>query len=89
MLTEYVEHDTEDHFSDRTSMISGMATLRIEFEEDFSADIGGIDGHNCFATLISVKVGSTTFTANQLAEIFGAKLVDSFETQIAEYEATK
>lgn len=89
MFTEYVTHDTEDHFSDATGSISGMATLCLEFEEDYSADIGGIDGLLCVATLIEVKVGNVSFTADQLAEIFGAKLVDSFETRIAEYEATK
>jgi hypothetical protein len=89
MLTEYVYHDTEDHFSDRTSMIAGIATLRIEFEEDFSADIGGTDGQVMYATLIEVKVGSTTFTANQIAEIFGAGVVARFESWVAEYEETK
>lgn len=89
MFNEYVEHDTEDFFSDRTSMIAGMATLRIEFEEDYSADIGGEDGHVCVATLIEVKVGSTSFTAEQIAVIFGAKVVAQFESWVAEYEGTK
>lgn len=89
MMTEYVYHDTEDHFSDRTSSISGIATLRIEFEEDFSADIGGVDGHVCVATLIEVKVGNAMFTADQIAEMFGAKVVRQFESWIAEYEGTK
>ena len=86
---EYVEHDTEDYFSDRTSMIAGMATLRIEFEEDYSADIGGVDGHVCVATFIEVKVGNATFTADQIAEMFGAKVVRQFENWVAEYEGTK
>lgn len=89
MFNEYVEHDSEDFFSDRTSMIAGMATLRLEFEEDYSADIGGTDGHVCVATLIEVKVGNTSFTAEQIAVIFGAKVVAQFESWVAEYEGTK
>lgn len=89
MFMEYVHHDSEDFFSDRTSMIAGIATLCIEFEEDYSADIGGTDGHVCVATLIEVKVGSTSFTADQIAVIFGAKVVREFESWVAEYEGTK
>jgi len=89
MFTEYVYHDTEDHFSDRTSMISGIATLRLDIDEDYSADIGGVDGHVCVATLIEVKVGNATFTAEQIAQMFGAKVVVEFENWVAEYEATK
>jgi hypothetical protein len=89
MFNEYVEHDSEDFFSDRTSMIAGMATLRIEFEEDYSADIGGTDGHVCVSTLIEVKVGNATFTADQIAQMFGAKVVVEFENWVAEYEGTK
>ena len=89
MLMEYVEHDTEDHFSDTTGCISGMATLRIEFEEDYSADIGGIDGHVCIATLINVQVGNRSFTADEIAEMFGAAVVTRFESWVAEYEDTK
>lgn len=89
MLMEYVQHDTEDFFSDRTSMIAGMATLRIEFEEDYSADIGGEDGYVCVATLIEVKVGNTSFTADQIAVIFGAKVVVEFEKWVAECEGWK
>jgi hypothetical protein len=89
MLMEYVQHDTEDHFSDRTSMIAGMATLRIEFEEDYSADIGGTDGHVCVATLTEVKVGNATFTADQIAQMFGAKVVVDFEKWVAECEGWK
>ena len=86
---EYVYHDTEDHFSDRTSMISGIATLRIEFEEDYSADIGGVDGHICIATMIDVQVGAKSFTADEIAEMFGVAVVARFESWVAEYEATK
>jgi hypothetical protein len=89
MMTEYVYHDSEDHFSDRTSMISGIATLRIEFEEDYSADIGGVDGHVCVATMIEVKVGNATFTAEQIAQMFGAKVVVEFENWVAECEGWK
>jgi hypothetical protein len=89
MFNEYVEHDSEDFFSDRTSMIAGIATLRLEFEEDYSADIGGTDGHVCVATLIEVKVGNATFTADQIAQMFGAKVVVEFEKCVAEYEGTK
>jgi len=85
-MMEYVEHDTEDYFSDRTSSISGIATLRIEYEEDYSADIGGVDGHICVATLIDVQVGNTRFTANQIAEMFGSGVVAQFESRVAEWE---
>jgi len=80
MFTEYVYHDTEDHFSDRTSMIAGIATLLLNVDHDE-------DGILTSATLIEVKVGALTFTADQMAEAFGGKLVDSFERQIAEREA--
>ena len=86
MFNEYVQHDTEDYFSDRTSMIAGMATLRIEFEEDYSADIGGVDGHICVARLIEVKVGNAVFTGEQIAQMFGAGVVSRFESWVAEWE---
>ena len=89
MLSEYVYHDSEDHFSDRTSMIAGIVTLRVEFEEDYNADIGGTDGHVCVATMIEVKVGKATFTAEQIAQMFGAKVVVEFENWVSEYEGTK
>jgi len=89
MFMEYVHHDSEDFFSDRTSMIAGIATLSIEFEEDYSADIGGIDGHVCVATLIEVKVGNARFTADQIAQMFGARVVVDFENSVAQYEGTK
>jgi hypothetical protein len=86
MLTEYVYHDTEDHFSDRTSMISGIATLRLDVEDEFSADIGGVDGRVVSARLIEVKVGTLIFTADQIAEAFGAGVVARFESQVADWE---
>ena len=89
MFMEYVHHDSEDFFSDRTSMIAGIARLSIEFEEDYSADIGGTDGHVCVATLIEVKVGNARFTADQIAQMFGARVVVDFENWIAQYEGTK
>lgn len=88
-MTEYVYYDSEDRFSDDKSCLGGMAKLAIEWHSDFSADIGGIDGHFCTATLVEVAVGNTVFTANQIAEMFGSKLVVSFEEWVAEYEATK
>jgi hypothetical protein len=89
MLMEYVSHDTEDHFSDATGCISGLATLCIEFEEDYSADIGGIDGHICIATMTNLQVGTRIFTADEIAEMFGAEVVTRFESWVAEYEGTK
>lgn len=86
MFTEYVYHDTEDHFSDRTSMISGIATLRLDIDDDCSADIGGRDGKVVSARLIEVKVGSLTFTADQIAEAFGAGVVARFESWVADWE---
>jgi hypothetical protein len=86
MVTEYVYHDTEDHFSDRTSMISGIATLRLDVEDEFSADIGGVDGRVVSARLIEVKVGTLIFTADQIAEAFGAGVVARFESQVADWE---
>ena len=83
---EYVHHDTEDHFSDRTSMIAGIATLRIDYDEDYSADIGGVDGKIVSATLIEVKVGALTFTADQIAQAFGAGVVARFESWVADWE---
>ena len=88
-MTEYVYHDSEDYFSDEKSCISGMAKLAIEWHSDFSADIGGIDGDYCTATLVEVWVGNAVFTADQIAEMFGAKVVVKFETWVAEYEGTK
>ena len=82
MCTEYVYHDTEDHFSDRTSMIAGIATLRLNVDHDDEGTLAS-------ATLIEVKVGALTLTANQMAEAFGGRLVDSFERQIAEREADR
>jgi hypothetical protein len=89
MLMEYVYHDSEDHFSDTTACISGIATVRIEFEEDYSADIGGTDGHVCVATLTNLQVGTKSFTADEIAEMFGAAVVSRFESWVAEYEGTK
>jgi len=82
MYTEYVYHDTEDHFSDRTSMIAGIATLRLNVDHDDEGTLAS-------ATLIEVKVGALTFTADQMAEAFGAKLVDSFERWVADWEVDK
>ena len=88
-MTDYVYHDSEDHFCDDKSCISGIAKLDIEWHSDFSADIGGVDGHVCVATLIEVAVGNTVFTADQIAEMFGAKVIVQFENWVAEYEGTK
>jgi hypothetical protein len=89
IIMEYVYHDSEDHFSDTTACISGIATVRIEFEEDYSADIGGTDGHVCVATLTNLQVGTKSFTADEIAEMFGAAVVSRFESWVAEYEGTK
>ena len=86
-MINYVYHDSEDHFADKTSCISGIVKLAIDWHSDFSADIGGIDGNYCVATMIEVKVGTKTFTADDVAEMFGAKVVTDFEQWVAEYEA--
>lgn len=89
MFTEYVEHDSEDFFSDATSTISGIATLRLDCSHQMNGDIGGHDGLHVEATFVSVKVGTMTFTADQIAEMFGAKVIAQFETWVAEYEETR
>lgn len=88
-FTEYVEHDSEDFFSDAGSSISGMATLRLECSHQMNGDIGGHDGLHVEATFVSVKVGNATFTADQVAEMFGSKVIAQFETWVAAYEETR
>jgi len=85
-MADYVYYDSEDRFADSTGCISGIVKFEIEWHEDFSADIGGIDGHYCVATMIDLKVASKTFTADDVAEMFGAKVVTDFEQWVAEYE---
>jgi hypothetical protein len=85
MINE-VFHDSEDRFCDENSCIAGMAKFNVEWIEDFSADIGGIDGHYCVATMINLTVGGREFTADEIAEMFGARAVYAFEQWVAEYE---
>jgi hypothetical protein len=86
MFTEYVEHDTEDHFCDSDACIGGMALVRITCSHEMNGDIGGDDGRVVDATLIHVKIGGLIITADQLAEAFGAKFVVSFEDKVVEME---
>ena len=89
MFTEYVEHDSEDFFSDGNGCIGGIATLRLECSHQMNGDIGGHDGLHVEATFVSLKVGNVTFTADQIAEMFGSKVIAQFETWVAEYEETR
>lgn len=80
-----IEVDTEDFFSDNKSCISGIARVDICEEYTFDADIGGVDGVVVqWANLIDVKVGNTTFSSDQICEIFGGKVVDAFEKAMCE-----
>lgn len=82
-----IEVDTEDHFCDTDACIGGIARVRIEGANEMNGDIGGWDGWHCYATLIDIRIGGLTLTAEQVATAFGAKFVVSFEERIANEQA--
>ena len=83
-MTRIIEVDTEDFFCGDEGTIGGIARVEILGQHEANGDIGGWDGWHVYATLIDLRIGGLTITADQLAAAFGAASVVKFEERIAD-----
>lgn len=81
-----VTHAVDDEeFGEPGEMIVGRAVYDLTIENDFSADIGGVDGLDCTnVELVSVKVGALELNRYQMVEATSEAQIEAMEEALAE-----